>query len=161
MKNIVFGAVAGAVVLAAGFLLVAPAAQSLGGQTQSSRAFFQDNVVIGGQAFSTSSQGAATYTAASFANSRLIEHNASAALTATLPTNASLTALGYLQNQGDTQTVFVHASTTAITFAGNTGVSLQVASTTKQVPANATGRVECIRLGASEARRIDCLLIAD
>ncbi len=131
------------------------------GPEQTAHAFFRDNVTIGGSRFATSSQGAVTYTAASIANSRVIEHIAGAALTATLPTNAALSALGFLPNVGDTQTIMIHASTTAITLAGNTGVTLFSASSTKQVAAGSIGRLELTRLGATEGRAIHALLIAD
>ena len=131
------------------------------GQHVSFHQFFHDNITVGGYSFATSSAGTATYTAASINNSRVIEHNATAALTATLPTNAALSAIGFLPSVGDSRVFFIHASTTLITLAGNTGVTLSSASTTKAISAGTTGRVECVRLGATEARSIKCLLIAD
>jgi hypothetical protein len=122
---------------------------------------FYDNMTVGGADFATSSQGTVTYTAASIANSRVIEHKATAALTATLPTNTALSAVGFLPKVGDTQTLFIHASTTKVTLAGNTGVTLFSASSTKDVAAGSIGRLECTRLGATEGRLIWCILSAD
>lgn len=125
------------------------------------RTFFHDNAIIGGFDYATSSVGASTYTATAFANAKVIEQQAASSLTVTLPTNAQLSAAGYLQNVGDTDTKFIHASTTLVTLAGSTGVTLSTASSTKAISANSTGILTCSRLGASEGRLIQCLLIAD
>lgn len=137
--------------------------QTLGasGNTFSGRVFFFDNTVTGGNTLATSSQGTATYTAATFANARNIEHNATAALTVTLPSNAALSAAGYLQNVGDSQTVLIHASTTKITLAAGAGMTLNTASSTKEISAGNIGVLTCTRLGASEAKNLWCLLVAD
>lgn len=156
--------VVGVILGAAGVLALVPKEPTTGAQSGTEVSFrqsFRDNIVVGGYDFATTSQGTATYTAASIANSRVIEHIAPAALTATLPTNAALSAVGYLPNVGDTQTLFIHASTTKITLAGNTGLTLHSASSTKDVAAGSIGRLECTRLGATESRGIWCLLLAD
>lgn len=140
---------------------VGPTKLGAAGSEFSSRLILRDNEVVGGFDFATSSTGAATYTAVSINNARVIEHIAATALTATLPTNAALSAVGFLPNVGDTQTFFIHASTTKITLAGNTGVTLASASTTKDISPGLIGRIECSRLGATEARGIWCLLMAD
>jgi len=119
---------------------------------------FYDNVNIGGNSFATSSRGTVTYTAASIIRSRVIEHNAEAATTASLPTNAALSSAGFLPNVGDTQSFFIQASTTLITIAGNTGVTLASASTTRIIYSGRMGRIECVRLGATESRLIQCLM---
>jgi len=131
------------------------------GQNDSFRHFFGDDAIIGGKTLATSSAGAATYTAADFNNVKLIEHNATAALTVTLPTNALLSSAGFLPYQGDTATRYIHASTTLITLAGGTGVDVLSASTTKNISANATGELTCVRLGATEAKKIQCTLVSD
>lgn len=131
------------------------------GSDVSFRMFFRDNINVGGNDFATSSVGAATFTAALINNARVIEHTAASAVTLTLPTNAALSGAGFLPNVGDTQVVFIHATTTAITLAGNTGVTISTASSTKSIAAGQIGRLECTRLGALEARGIWCLLIAD
>jgi hypothetical protein len=128
------------------------------GPDVTSMTFFHDNVNIGGRTLATSSIGTATYTAANIANSRLIEHNAASALTVTLPTNAALSAIGFLPKAGDTQSLFIHASTTEITLAAGTGMTLESASSTLKVAANNTARLEFVRLGATEGRRIEVLL---
>ncbi|MBP9771417.1 MAG: hypothetical protein KBD16_00620 [Candidatus Pacebacteria bacterium] len=139
-----------------------PAAPPSGaaGSEFSSKLILRDNVVVGGNTFATSSRGSVTYTAASIVNTRLIEHNAEAATTATFPTNALLSSAGFLPSPGDTASLFIHASTTQITLAGGTGVTLSSASSTKVVLPNTTARVECARLGATEGRIIQCLMTA-
>lgn len=134
---------------------------SVSGPDQYVFTHFYDNVNIGGFDFATSSIGAATYTAASLLKTRLIEHNAASSLTVTLPTAATLSSAGFMPNPGDTQSFWIHASTTLITVAGNTGITLYSASSTKQIAAGSIGKVECVRLGATEARLIECLLTAD
>lgn len=131
------------------------------GATQTSRGFFLDNIVLGGNTLATSSQGSVTYTAATFANARNIEHIATGATTATLPTAALLSSAGYLPNVGDSQTVLIHASTTKITLAAGTGITLHSASSTKEIAAGSVGQLTCTRLGATEAKNIWCLLVAD
>lgn len=149
----------------AGLVLFGQSAQAplsgAAGPNVSFHTFFGDDATIGGNRFATTSQGSVTYTAASIVNSKLIEHNAEAATTATLPTNALLSSAGFLPTVGDTRQIFIHASTTLITLAGSTGVTLSSASTSKNISANSTGILTCIRLGATEGRFIKCLLTAD
>lgn len=131
------------------------------GNTFSGRVAFFDNTITGGNTLATTSQGSVTYTATTFANARNIEHIASAATTATLPTAAALSSAGYLPNVGDSQTVLIHASTTKITLAAGTGITLHSASSTKDVAAGSIGALTCTRLGATEGKGIWCLLTAD
>jgi hypothetical protein len=167
MKNYLITAVIAAVVAVAVAYLAAPAQpvqpEPLGaaGSTFSNQVNFQDNIVVGGYDFATSSQGAATYTAAAFARSRVIEHIAAAVVTVTTPTNAALSAIGYLPNVGDTASLFIHASTSAVTLVGGTGVTVGAASSSIRVAANQTGKIDCVRLGATEARAIQCILTSD
>lgn len=150
--------------LGAAFLLhpaVQPVVSGAAGPDVSFRTFFHDNAIIGGTDYATTSVGASSLTATQFANAKTIEENATGALTVTLPTGASLSSIGYLQYPGDTDTKFFHASTTNVTLAGATGLTLSAASTTKQVAANTTGIITCTRLGATEARLIQCILVSD
>ena len=126
-----------------------------------SRVSFGDNATIGGNRLATSSIGAATYTAANIASVKTIEHIAASALTATLPTAASLASAGFLPRVGDTATIYLHASTTGITLAGNTNVTLHTASSTKFVAAGSIGRLDFVRLGATENNGYWVLLTAD
>lgn len=139
----------------------APVVGSSPGQDISFRQFFRDNIIVGGYDYATSSIGAATYPVVPFMNAKLIEQQAASALTVTLPTGASLSSAGYLQNIGDTDIKYIHASTTAITLAGNTGLTLSSASSTTKISAGTTGILTCARLGTTEARLIQCLLVAD
>lgn len=159
--SVVALAVAGVTYVAIPSMKASVDALGASGSTFTSRVAFLDNTIVGGNTFATSSQGTVTYTAATFANARNIEHNATGATTATLPTNASLSSVGYLPNVGDSQMLFIHATTTKITLAGNTGVTLASASTTPAVSAGSIGKLECTRLGATEAKGIWCLLTAD
>ncbi len=123
-----------------------------------SKIAFRDDVVIGGKVFSTSSIGSVTYTAASIINSKVIEHQAASAVTASLPTEASLSSAGFLPNVGDTEVLFITASTTAITLAGNTNLTLTSASSTLVIGKGRTGRIEFVRTGATEGRKIQAVL---
>lgn len=162
--NVVISAVvATVVVLAFGGLNKTPVQPvgAIAGGDVSNFTHFYNNVNIGGFDFATTSVGSVTYTALSIVNSRVIEHIATGATTATLPTNAALSSAGFLPNVGDTQTLFIHASTTLITLAGNTGLTLYSASSTKQIAAGSIGRIEFVRLGATEGRLIEAFLSAD
>lgn len=128
-----------------------PEAGAVSGPDVSFRMFFHDNIVVGGGVLATTSAGSVTYTAANIANNKLIEHKATAALTATLPTAAALNAIGFLPNAGDTAMLYIHASTTNITLAGGTGTTLYSASTTRVIPANSTVALEFVKLPANES----------
>lgn len=164
MKDFIIGTIAVAALLLGGFALVqktavtAPPNGAVTGPDVYAMTFFHDNVNVGGLDFATSSTGAVTYTAASIVKSRVIEHQAASAVTATLPTNAALSALGFLPNVGDTQVIFIHASTSAVTLVGSTGVQLNSASTTLLIGAGKTGRIEFVRYGATEGRLINGIL---
>ncbi len=122
---------------------------------------FHSDATLGGGVFSTTSAGSVTYTAANIVNSHLIVHNASGALTATLPTGALLSSAGFLPNAGDTKDLYIFASTTKITLAGSNGVLLFSASTTNVISASTTGRITFTRLDAADGRVIQALLVAD
>ncbi len=81
---------------------------------------------------------------------------AASAATVTLPTRAKLSAAGFLPNAGDSATIFVHASTSIITLAGNTGVALRAATTTA-IGIGATDRLEFVRLPANEGGTYEVL----
>lgn len=117
-----------------------------------------NSIQVGQGVMATTSQGAVTYTATQIASNRYIQHVASAALTATLPTKASLNAAGFLKNPGEVFTLFIYASTTKITLAGNTGVNLETASTTKDISAAGIGRIDFIRQTGAENGNIDAFL---
>lgn len=167
MTNKIIGALAVIALLIGGYALYkTPTTPSqpvgaIAGGDVSNFTHFYNNVNVGGFDFATSSQGSVTYTATSIVGARVIEHIAPAATTATLPTNALLSAAGFLPNIGDTQTLYIHASTTKITLAGATGVTLFTASSTKEIAAGSIGRVDFVRLGASEGRTIWAFLTAD
>ena len=105
--------------------------------------FFHSTITVGGSVFATSSQGAATYTAASLQNTSLIKHTAPGALTVTLPASSTLT--NFARNPGDVRTIFISAITTNITLAGGTGTDIDTASTTKNCNVGAICRLDFIR----------------
>lgn len=169
MKDLVTVVVAGLAGLAIGFVAMSFKPVSVqptqeqptyagSGNVTNERAEFRDSMTVGGKVFATSSRGSVTYTATSIATSKVIEHNAEAATTATLPTAALLSAAGFLQNVGDTATIYIHASTTQITLAGGTGVTLNAASSTKVILPNTTARIDFVRQGATENRAIWALM---
>lgn len=163
MKNIVIGliAVIALGVASVGLFLKTPAIPPTVGAASPeffSKIFARDDIVVGGATFSTTSQGTVTYLAANLVGTKVIEHNATAALTATLPTNANLSAAGFLPNIGDTATIYIHASTTQITLAGSTGVTLNAASSTKVILPNTTARIDFFRHSAVEGRLIWALM---
>lgn len=132
MKEILIGAgVLAALVM--GFLGMSnapvPTLQGTAGPEHTERQFFLDDVVVGGNNFATSSQGAATYTAVQIFNSKLITHTAGGALTATLPASSTIP---QIPKVGDTKVVYLAPITTKITLAGGTGTELNTGSTTPQ-----------------------------
>lgn len=162
LKDLGIGAVA-AIALAVGLMAYSkPTAEAPLGAFASpevlDRVFFKDNVVIGGGVLATTSQGAATYTAGNIAQNKVILHIAPGALTATLPTKSALNAVNFIPNVGDTYTMFVYASTTLITLAGNTGVRLDSASTTNNISAAGAARLDFVRLPATEDRDIEVVM---
>lgn len=166
MKDYLILAIIAAVIALVGVFTLgskapAPAVGAASGPDVFQHTFFHDNITVGGYDFATSSAGAVTYTAQSIVNTRVIEHIATGALTATLPTNAALSSAGFLPTVGDTQVLYIHASTTLITLAGNTGVTLNSASTTKQITPGNVGVIHFMRLGAAEGRGIWAFLSAD
>lgn len=155
MKNLLVSAGVAVLVVVLGFMFFTPVQKPYGaasGPNVSFRTFFHDNISVGGNVFATSSQGAVTYPANSIVNSRLIQHIATGATTATLPTATALNATGFLPNVGDSQVLFIQASTTKITLAGNTNVTISSASTTLDISPGKTARLEFVRLGATENR---------
>lgn len=168
MKNYIVSALVSVVVVVVGITFFVPKAntvvnQTLGaaGSTFSFPVFFQSGVTIGGGYLATTSANNFTYSANDIARNIGILQISSSAVTGTLPTNVQLSSVGFLPNPGDTYTLFINASTSSLTLAGNTDVILSAASTTKQIAAGQIGTLEFIRMGTSEARRIKVLLTAD
>lgn len=164
MKSLLISAVVAAVIAGLiGFYFHTPVAQPLGaaGSTFSFPVSFLDNVTTGGYDYNASITGTVTYNTVAFARARVIEHIATTTTTVSIPTNAALSAAGFLPNVGDTSTTFIHASTTLITLSGNTGVTLGTASTSAKISPGQTGTLQCARLGAAEARLIQCILTTD
>lgn len=105
--------------------------------------FFRGTVTPGGNVVATSSQGAATYTAANFLNTSVIQHTATAALTATLPASSTLKA--FVPLPGDTRVMYLNPITTGITLAGGTGTEFNTASSTKFCVVGSLCRLDFIR----------------
>lgn len=132
MKDQLFAAVSVIALVVAGFALFKPVPQApvgaVSGPDFLSRAFFYDDAIVGGSVFATSSQGAATYTAAQVFGNKFILHTAAAALTATLPASSTIS---QIPRPGDTKVLFIQPVTNGITLAGGTGTDLNTASSTK------------------------------
>lgn len=114
-----------------------------GGTEEFFTKYFREDAILGGFNFATSSQGAATYTAATFKPSKTITHTATGALTATLP--ASSTVPDFIPRTGDTATKFLLPVTNGITLAGGTGMDLNTASSTKFCVAGQVCRLDFVR----------------
>lgn len=103
---------------------------------------FYDDIVLGGSVFATSSQGTATYTAATLAKTSLIQHTAGGALTVTLPASSTIT---WIPKAGDKKLMFINPITTNITLAAGTGTDLNSASSTKAMMAGGLTSIEFVR----------------
>jgi len=114
----------------------------------------RQTATIGGNVVSTSSVGAATYTAANIQSTSLIVHTAASALTATLP--ASSTLRNFISVAGDTRTIYLAPVTTGITLAGGTGTDLNTASSTKFCVAGTVCRLDFVRKSNTD---IEVLLV--
>ena len=123
------------------------------------KVYLAEGYTDGGKLLATTSNGAGlTYSAGNIVNSKIIEHNASVAVTATLPTEALLSSAGFLPNVGDIETRYIHASTSIITLAGGTGTTLKSASSTLAIIPDSTARLDFVRQGATEGRDIWVLM---
>ena len=84
----------------------------------------------GGGVFATSSAGTATYPSTAYDVENVVEHNATAALTATLTASTSV-ASSFIPNAGDHRTLlWKNTGAGVLTLAGGTGSLLKVASST-------------------------------
>lgn len=132
MKDFIFGGVIVALLAATGFAYYANHQQPLGAQAgpEVFDAFYaRQTITEGGNVLATTSQGSVTYTAANLKNVTVIQHTASAALTATLPASSTLS--DFARTAGDVRTIYITPITTGITLAGGTGTDLNTASSTK------------------------------
>lgn len=116
--------------------------------------FLHQGVTIGGNVNSSSTVATETLAASDINNYKLLNAKAAAAATLTLPTKAALTGIGFVPVAGDTAEWFIHASTSAITLAGNTGVTLRSATTTV-VGIGQTDKLTFVRLPANEGATIE------
>lgn len=147
----VIGAVVGGLLAVVASALIAPAQvatnepqPTLGGASRAPdvSATFRSVDTVG--TFSTTSQGTATYNAASIQGISSILHNASSALTATLP--ASTTLKAWLPTAGSRVSIaIVNTGTGILTLAGGTGTLLLNASTTKAIPGGGVVLLEIVR----------------
>lgn len=118
----------------------------------------RDGITIGGKVIASSTAATETLAATDINNVAVLNLKAAAAATVTLPSKSVLSGSGFLQNAGDTATITIHASTSAITLVGATGVSLQTnASSTIIYPFN-TAKLIFTRLPAVEGSTYEVLL---
>ena len=103
-----------------------------------------DGGITMSSSFATSSEGAATYTAANITGKNTILHNATGALTATLPATSTLTS--FVPNTGDrVSIVLVNIGAGALTLAGGTGMNVYNASSTLVMEATSAALLEFVR----------------
>lgn len=168
LKLIIVGLVTGIIVLAGSALL--PKTGMLGATdltTVTNRTTFSDDVtfndpvvladtvsttavvtindgIVYSNTFATSSEGTGTYTAANITGKSTILHNATAALTATLPATSTLTT--FVPNTGDrVSIVLVNIGAGVLTIAGGTGMNVYNASSTLAMPATSAATLEFVR----------------
>ncbi len=120
-----------------------------------------NGITIGGKVIASTTVATETLNRSDIDGVKLLNAKAAAASTLTLPTNALLSAGGFLPNPGDTYEWFVHASTSVITLSGGSGVALQTVASSSQIFVGRTGKVTFIRLGATEGRTIEAKLSND
>lgn len=116
--------------------------------------YLHQNVTIGGDVNASSTVATETLAASDIARYKLLNAKAASAATLTLPTKSSLVGAGFLPIAGDTAEWFIHASTSAITLLGNTGVNLRSATTTV-VGIGQTDKLTFVRLPAIEGATIE------
>lgn len=127
------------------------------GQNQSFKVSFQGGAVLGGKVVASSTVVTQTLAKTDIFDVAYFNAKAAAAATLTFPTKASLGQTNFIPNAGDKWIWQLHASTSAVTLAGNTGVTLRAASSTK-INAGQTGTVIFTRLPKTEGSTIDALL---
>lgn len=104
---------------------------------------FKETAVIGGKVFATTSAGTVAYTAANLEGVRLIQHTATAAVTASLP--ASTTLSNIVQSPGDTKSIYLVPITSAVTLAGGTGTELNIASSSAVCRVGGLCKIDFVR----------------
>ena len=120
--------------------------------------FARDGITIGGKIIASSTVATETLAATDINNVSVLNLKAAAAATVTLPSKSVLSGIGFLQYPGDSATISIHASTSAITLVGATGVTLYAASSTK-INANQTGVLRIVRLQATEGSTYEAHLL--
>lgn len=131
------------------------------GQDEYATKFFHNNVQVGGEWFATTSTSG-TYLASTILMSKLITETGATAVTRTLPTRDALHSVGFLPNVGDTATTYVFASTSVVTFVGNSGVLVHgMGTTTLAVMASSTARLDWVRLNSTNGSVYEVLISAD
>jgi len=105
---------------------------------------FDNTITQGGKIFSTSSVGAATFTAANLQDVSLVQNSGATVVTMTLPASSTFSR-NFVPRAGDTRTVFVNPTTANVTLAGATGTDLDTASSTKVCLAGKVCRLDFVR----------------
>ncbi len=140
---------------------VAPAFGALGSPDIYTYVNLHANASIGGPVNASTTVATETLAATDINNFKLLNAKAAAASTLTLPTKAALNGVGFLPGAGDTTEWFIHASTSVITLAGSTGVSLVASASSSQVYAGRTAKITFVRLPAIEGATIEAKLSND
>lgn len=139
---------------------VAPVDQVFGasGQTFYSEVFLTGGATIGGRVIASSTVATETLAATDIKGVKLLNAKAAAATTMTLPTKALLSGSGFLPSAGDTSEWFIHASTSAITLAGATGVSLRSNASSTIIYPLTTAKLTFTRLPVNEGSTYEVVI---
>ena len=140
---------------------VAPAPEVFGaisGPNVTEEMFLMGNVTIGGRVIASSTVGTATLLVSDIKGVKLFNSKAASAASLTFPSKTALTSAGFLPSVGDTAEWFIHASTSAITLVGATGVNLQSNASTTIVYPLKTAKVTFTRLPVIEGFTIEAVI---
>lgn len=128
------------------------------GQVFSEQVFLNGGATIGGKVIASTTVATETLAAMDIVGVKLLNAKAAAATTMTLPSKSALASAGFLQNAGDTSEWFIHASTSAITLAGATGVSLRSNASSTIVYPLTTAKLTFTRLPAVEGGTYEAII---
>ncbi len=120
--------------------------------------YAHDNIVIGGKVIASSTVVTQTLAATDVVGVKLLNAKAASAATLTLPTKSVLSAAGFLPIAGDSAEMFIHASTSAVTLSGGTGVKLSTNASSTIVYPDTTVKITFTRLSAGEGSTFEAVI---
>lgn len=139
---------------------IAPADSVFGaaGQTFFEEVQLNGGATIGGKVIASTTVATETLAASDIKGVKLLNAKAAAATTMTLPSKALLSSIGFLPNAGDTTEWFIHASTSAVTLAGATGVKLSTNASSTIVYPDTTAKLTFTRLPGIEGSTFEAVI---